>query len=330
MLSRSAAFPVIFYALLAFLAFFPAAALAQEIPLDSLNIAPVEQDWGKPGAGKSVEGNPLKIGGKAFAHGVGTHANSYWVIRLNGGATRFTAQVGVDDEKNTSGSVTFEIWEDGKKVAETPVLRGGDAPYALSADVSGAQTLLLVVTDGGDGIDSDHADWADAALTLKEGAEFRPVSDAYAEDAPEENAPPKKGGERDAPETQIHGPRVTGATPGRPFLFRIPATGTPPLQFAAKNLPAGLTLNPTTGILSGSLRSAGTTLAEITVSGPKGKARRKLAIIGGVGKISLTPPLGWNSWNVWGTAVDDAKVRAAADAFEKFRPRGARLFLHQH
>src|SRR6185369_4330459 len=30
--------------------------------------------------------------------------------------------------------------------------------------------------------------------------------------------------------------------------------------------------------------------------------------------LALTPPMGWNSWNVWGTAVDDGKVRAAADA----------------
>lgn len=30
--------------------------------------------------------------------------------------------------------------------------------------------------------------------------------------------------------------------------------------------------------------------------------------------LALTPPMGWNSWNVWGTAVDDAKVRAAADS----------------
>ena len=35
----------------------------------------------------------------------------------------------------------------------------------LTADVTGAQVVRLVVTDGGDGIDSDHADWANARLT---------------------------------------------------------------------------------------------------------------------------------------------------------------------
>jgi alpha-galactosidase len=52
----------------------------------------------------------------------------------------------------------------------------------------------------------------------------------------------------------------------------------------------------------------------VTVSGPKGRAAATLRIEAGPGKLAQTPPLGWNSWNVWGLAVDDAKVRAAADA----------------
>src|SRR5262249_40531814 len=39
-----------------------------------------------------------------------------------------------------------------------------------------------------------------------------------------------------------------------------------------------------------------------------------LTIVGGEHMLARTPPLGWNSWNVWGGDVDDAKVRAAADA----------------
>src|SRR5256885_10710159 len=38
--------------------------------------------------------------------------------------------------------------------------------------------------------------------------------------------------------------RSVGATPGRPFLFRIAATGQGPLAYSAKDLPAGLTLDP--------------------------------------------------------------------------------------
>ena len=117
-----------------------------------------------------------------------------------------------------------------------------------------------------------------------------------------------------APEPAINFPRITGATPGRPFLFRIPATGEPPLTFTAKKLPAGLSLDPATGIITGALESAGSTDAAVTVSNARGAATATLTIIGGDRKLALTPPMGWNSWNVWGIVVDDAKVRAAADA----------------
>lgn len=118
-------------------------------------------------------------------------------------------------------------------------------------------------------------------------------------------------------EPAIHGPRITGATPGRPFLFLIPATGDAPLTYAAKNLPAGLTLDAKTGILSGALESEGATDVELSVTSASGTATRKLTIVGGVHKLALTPPMGWNSWNVWGIVVDDAKVRAAADSLVK-------------
>ena len=73
--------------------------------------------------------------------------------------------VGVDDEKGAEGTVAFEIWADGHKVASTGVLTNAMQAQPLSANVTGAQTVRLVVTDGGDGMDSDHADWANARLT---------------------------------------------------------------------------------------------------------------------------------------------------------------------
>jgi hypothetical protein len=35
-------------------------------------------------------------------------------------------------------------------------------------DVTGGENLTLPVTDAGDGVTSDHADWADARLTCKD------------------------------------------------------------------------------------------------------------------------------------------------------------------
>ncbi|UCD74318.1 MAG: putative Ig domain-containing protein [Phycisphaerales bacterium] len=115
------------------------------------------------------------------------------------------------------------------------------------------------------------------------------------------------------PEPAIHAPRITGATPGLPFLFRIPAMGEGSLRFSAAGLPKGLSLDPATGIITGALAAAGTTEVALAVEGPRGLARSTLTIVGGH-RLALTPPMGWNSWNVWGPSVDDAKVRAAAEA----------------
>jgi len=117
-----------------------------------------------------------------------------------------------------------------------------------------------------------------------------------------------------SPVPAIHQPRIAGGTPGRPFLFLIPATGQGPLTFAAKNLPPGLTLDSKAGIITGSLQKAGRTEVELTVTGPAGSASSRLTIAAGQGQLAQTPPMGWNSWNVWGLMVNDARVRAAADA----------------
>jgi alpha-galactosidase len=115
----------------------------------------------------------------------------------------------------------------------------------------------------------------------------------------------------------INGARMVGCTPGRPFLFLIPATGETPLAYSAKNLPDGVKLDPATGVISGAVAKEGNYVVEITVSNKLGEARRKLTIVAGENKLALTPPMGWNSWNVWGLSVSADKVKAAADAMVK-------------
>jgi len=113
-------------------------------------------------------------------------------------------------------------------------------------------------------------------------------------------------------------PRITGASvfgvrPGNPFLFTVSATGARPITFSADHLPPGLTLNPQTGSITGVLGTKGETTVTLHAKNAAGKTARKFRIVVG-DTIALTPPLGWNSWNCFANAVDDAKVRAAADA----------------
>ncbi|WP_374213345.1 NPCBM/NEW2 domain-containing protein [Crossiella sp. SN42] len=64
-----------------------------------------------------------------------------------------------------TSSVVFEVHADGVRKAATGVLTGAGGPTTVTADVGGAEQLRLVVTDGGDNINHDHADWAEAKLT---------------------------------------------------------------------------------------------------------------------------------------------------------------------
>lgn len=138
-------------------------AYAAELPwLTAANgWGPVERNT-SVGERDAGDGRPISIGGTGFAKGLGVHAPSEVSFYTGGRCSAFTAQVGIDDESGDRGSVGFEVWADGKQVAASPAVTGADAPKAVSAPVTGAQTVRLVVTDGGDGIDYDHADWADA------------------------------------------------------------------------------------------------------------------------------------------------------------------------
>ena len=59
------------------------------------------------------------------------------------------------------------------------------------------------------------------------------LSQANGQDAAKPILTPKPG-----PAAAIHGPRVYGARPARPFLYRIPCTGVRPIRFSAQGLPA--------------------------------------------------------------------------------------------
>ncbi|MBK8503633.1 MAG: NPCBM/NEW2 domain-containing protein [Saprospiraceae bacterium] len=45
---------------------------------------------------------------------------------------------------------------------QSPLITGADSALFIQVDISGADRVKLVVNDGGDGLDCDHADWADA------------------------------------------------------------------------------------------------------------------------------------------------------------------------
>jgi hypothetical protein len=113
---------------------------------------------------RSSSGRPLRLGGKTYARGLGTHSRTELTYALDGGFESFSATLGVDDAVGGSGSVVYRVYGDNRVIFESPVIRGGDVPVEIKLPIKGVLLLRLEVdfADGGDA--ADQANWADARL----------------------------------------------------------------------------------------------------------------------------------------------------------------------
>jgi alpha-galactosidase len=125
---------------------------------------PAERDRSNGETG-SADGHTITIGGQTYAKGVGAHSPGEIDVYVGGRCSAFTSDVGLDDEVGDRGSVDFQVFADGAKVADSGVVRGADAAKPLTAALPAPEFVRLVVADGGDGNSYDHADWAIARLT---------------------------------------------------------------------------------------------------------------------------------------------------------------------
>ena len=122
-----------------------------------------KQDWGSLQLNKSVEERPLTIAGVTFEKGLGTHAYSDIMLKVPAGSREFSGACGVDAETRR-GSIKCQVLIDGTLRLETPLLRSTDAATPFIVDLGGSTRIELRVLDGGDGVDSDHADWVNLQL----------------------------------------------------------------------------------------------------------------------------------------------------------------------
>ncbi len=274
--------------------------------LASLDLTKMTAGWGSPQKDRSIQNKPLTIGGRKFERGVGTHASSVMYIDLKGCARKFSAYIGVDDEVNGNiGSVRFRIYGDGEKLFDSGVMKAGEPAKKVEVDLANVQMLILAVDGAGDNISYDHANWAEAKFEVA-GAD------------PQASGPPKEPAVILTPKPdlkpRVNGPKVYGARPGRPFIYRIPCTGERPIEFSAKNLPEGLKLSRARGIITGAVpERKGSYDITLSAENSHGSARRPFRIVVG-DTLALTPPMGWNSWYIHYNRVTDKVMRAAADA----------------
>jgi hypothetical protein len=127
------------------------------------------QDWGILGLDVSVDQNTLTIGGNQYPKGLGTHANSEIIMQLGEPYLEFLSEAGVDDEVGNNGSVVFQVFTDDSKVYDSGILEGSDSAEVVEVSLQNVEELKLIVTNGGDNIHYDHADWALARLVKDNG-----------------------------------------------------------------------------------------------------------------------------------------------------------------
>lgn len=117
---------------------------------------------------RNVLGEPIVVRGKRYLKGIGMHSAARLTYRIEDNYRRFDSAVAVDDSAKGRGSVTFGVYalRNGKwgEAFKSGIIRGGDEPFAVSVDLSGAKGLTLTVDFADRGDELDHAVWLDARL----------------------------------------------------------------------------------------------------------------------------------------------------------------------
>jgi alpha-galactosidase len=113
---------------------------------------------------------------------------------------------------------------------------------------------------------------------------------------------------------RINEAKIFGVRPDSPYLFKIAATGKNPLKYKVKNLPGGLMLDESTGIITGKLSRKGEYKVFVKVSNTLGDLECSL-LIKVCNTISLTPPMSWNDWNCWGLGLNQDRLKQSVQSF---------------
>ncbi len=165
-------------------------ALTRTVYLSDFRPIYSEQAWGPLGRNVSVEGLPIILGGKTYAKGIGTHAQSKLLYALPAGSRRFSAVVGIDNDvlkyretkdwaAHKPARGRFRVVLSGKTVFDSGKMLWNTTPKKVDLPLNGAPILTLIV-DQQDGDNyGAHADWADAKVTVQSSALHVDAKPAY-------------------------------------------------------------------------------------------------------------------------------------------------------
>lgn len=150
--------------------------------LEDLDLSTMTKGSNDVNKNQSTAGKRLTINGKEYDYGVGTHAESHYVIYLNGKGVSFKAKGGLDDEQLENGTprsngVIFKVvnLDDNALIATTGVVKGNTPAVSLKQVTDSSETINLagiqkidLVVDTNGAPDWDHADWVETELVCSE------------------------------------------------------------------------------------------------------------------------------------------------------------------
>jgi hypothetical protein len=168
------------------------AGAKEQLQLQTLDLTPMTSGWQSPQTNRAVSGQPLRVGEKRFESGIGTHAPSELRLSLDGKATRLRASLGVDAAAGSAGSVEFKVVGDGVTLWQSGKMTGRSPLKSIDVELTGVKRLDLIVTDAGDGRDSDHANWIDPTIEYA-GSAPAPFVHQFPALAEHPEAPPNEG-----------------------------------------------------------------------------------------------------------------------------------------
>lgn len=134
--------------------------------LSDLPALSARQGWKSLQRDRSVSGATLRISGRLYLKGLGTHAPARLEFAVPEGVREFRTFAGIDGAARRSGSATVTVELDGVPAGPPLRIDGGAAPQAIALPVTGVRRVALIAEDAGDGRRGDHVDWALARFVV--------------------------------------------------------------------------------------------------------------------------------------------------------------------
>jgi alpha-galactosidase len=145
-------------------------------PVSACRVLRSTQGWGLLHLGYSVNHLPLRLKGRQFASGFGSHADAKIKISIPAGARRLTGVCGIDDTEEARQylhPVGFAIEADGKPVWQCKPRTSVDDPANFDIDLRGVRSIALEATAAGEN-SYTPVDFVDLKVELDNGQIIKP------------------------------------------------------------------------------------------------------------------------------------------------------------